>query len=169
MSAWFAGYTDYLTTVVWVGHPDGNIPIDTDSLNLDAYQTQEYAGITRGNAAGGTTAAPIFDFYNEIVHEGLEPVPFALPTNTESRGSRFLETDEEELPFCPNAIPQNLSQLIGQAVDLDGDGIRDCLVAQTVPGNGVGAPVIIPEEDESLDPDDLAEPDPNDLEEPVIP
>lgn len=142
VSAWFAGYTDYLTTVVWVGHPDGNITIDTDSLNRDAYNVEEYCCLN--DAQGGTAAAPIFDFYNEIVHEGLEPAPFALPTNTESRSSRFLEVEEEQLPFCPNSIPQNLSALIGQAVDLDGDGLRDCLVPQVVPGAQGGPPVTIP-------------------------
>ncbi len=154
VSAWFAGYTDYLTTVVWVGHPDGNLTVNPASLNRDAYNVPEYCCISR--AEGGLAAAPIFDYYMEIVHEGLEPRPFAQAENLQGRRSQFLQTAEEITRFCDGVIEGQEAPIPGQSVDLDGDGINDCLVPRSVPepegpvieeppvDGGVGAPPTVP-------------------------
>ncbi len=45
---WFVGYTKQMSTAVWVGHPQGMIPMQNEKIN----------GVTRRNVYGSTIAAP---------------------------------------------------------------------------------------------------------------
>jgi penicillin-binding protein 1A len=50
-NAWFVGYTPKLSTAVWVGYPQGNIPM--------------------ANGFGGTLAAPIWHDYMDVASDGF--------------------------------------------------------------------------------------------------
>ncbi|HTX31924.1 MAG TPA: transglycosylase domain-containing protein [Solirubrobacteraceae bacterium] len=50
-NAWFVGYTPKLSTAVWVGYPQGNIPMGAEGF-------------------GGTSAAPIWRAYTEAASNG---------------------------------------------------------------------------------------------------
>src|SRR5439155_470421 len=58
--AWFIGYTPQLSTAVWVGHPEGAIPMT------------DVHGIT---VTGGTFPARIFSAYMKAALAGKPPLP----------------------------------------------------------------------------------------------
>ena len=110
--AWFVGYTDYITTAVWMGHPDEKIPM----RNVRGW----------GNMFGGKVPAHIFSQFNSDYHEGLEPVAFADPEPF--GGGKRLKV-AGEIDFCsgsPREAPDGTER-----VDTDGDGRIDCFRALT--------------------------------------
>ncbi len=54
--AWFIGYTPVLSTAVWMGHPEGRIPMPGET--------------------GGNVPARIFRQFMTAALEGIEPIPF---------------------------------------------------------------------------------------------
>ncbi|MEZ5378944.1 MAG: transglycosylase domain-containing protein [Acidimicrobiales bacterium] len=106
--AWFVGFTTYLTTAVWMGHPDEKIPM----RNVPGW----------GNMFGGKVPATIWGAYNNVYHENLEPVPFAEPESY--GGGRYLKVDGE-IDFC-NSGDRGGSTSNTVMVDSDGDGEKDC-------------------------------------------
>jgi len=69
--AWFVGYVPQYSTAVWVGYPQGEIPM------------YDVAGTT-GGAFGGTVAAPIWHDYMAQVVQGLAPIDFPAPPPQQS-------------------------------------------------------------------------------------
>ena len=63
--AWYCGYTPGLMTTVWVGHPEGEIPME----NVHGIRV-----------AGGTFPAEIWRLYMDAAIGHLEPKSFADPT-----------------------------------------------------------------------------------------
>jgi penicillin-binding protein 1A len=63
--AWYCGYTPRLMTTVWVGHPEGEIPME----NVHGIRV-----------AGGTFPAEIWRLYMDAAIGHLEPVSFSEPT-----------------------------------------------------------------------------------------
>ena len=106
--AWFVGFTTYLTTAVWMGHPDEKISM----RNVPGW----------GNMFGGKVPATIWGAFNNVYHADLEPVPFAEPESY--GGGRYLKVDGE-IDFC-NAGDRGNSTKNTELVDSDGDGEKDC-------------------------------------------
>lgn len=111
--AWFVGFTPYLTTAVWMGHPDEKISM----RNVPGW----------GNMFGGKVPATIWGAFNNVYHEGLEPVDFPAPEPY--GGGRYLSAPGE-IDFC-NASDRGGSTSNTQLVDSDGDGEKDCFVPIT--------------------------------------
>jgi penicillin-binding protein 1A len=110
--AWFVGYTDYITTAVWMGHPDEKVPM----RNVRGW----------GNMFGGKVPAYIFAQFNSEYHADLEPVAFADP---EPYGGGKRLKVAGEIDFCsgsPREAPEGTER-----VDTDGDGKTDCFRALT--------------------------------------
>jgi len=63
--AWYCGYTPRLMTTVWVGHPEGKIPME----NVHGIRV-----------AGGTFPAEIWRLYMDAAIGHLEPASFSEPT-----------------------------------------------------------------------------------------
>ncbi|MDH3426614.1 MAG: penicillin-binding transpeptidase domain-containing protein, partial [Acidimicrobiia bacterium] len=63
---WFMGFIPQLTTAVWVGYPDSQIPIRNITIRGNYYSP----------AYGGTLAAPIWKEFMEIATDGLPVVDF---------------------------------------------------------------------------------------------
>jgi len=129
VSAWFAGFTQYYTTVVWVGHPDVDITINRNAFNLEAY-SGVYCCFQRGE--GGLAAAPIFDWYMEIMHQDLEPKEFQKAENVLSR-RKYLKVEGEPERVCNGIPPGKENVRPGLPVDADGDGTFDCLIPNLPP------------------------------------
>lgn len=64
-NAWFVGYTPALSTAVWVGHLEGNIPM------LRVHRVRA--------AAGGTIPAQIWHDFMAVALEDVPPIDFAAP------------------------------------------------------------------------------------------
>jgi penicillin-binding protein 1A len=72
-NAWFVGYTPGLSTAVWVGHPEGNVPM----LGIHGVRA----------VAGGTIPARIWHDFMAVALQGVPPAAFPAP--------RPIETAEE--------------------------------------------------------------------------
>jgi membrane peptidoglycan carboxypeptidase len=70
---WFAGFVPQLTTAIWVGDPDGTIPLEDFTVFNDAEQTEQFYR----TASGGTLAAPIWKQFMEYALAGLPVLDFA--------------------------------------------------------------------------------------------
>ena len=110
--AWFVGYTDYLTTAVWMGHPDEKIPM----RNVRGW----------GNMFGGKVPAAIFAQFNSEYHAELEPVAFLDPEPF--GGGRKLKV-AGEIDFCSGSAREAPDGT--ERVDTNGDGQTDCFRAIT--------------------------------------
>jgi membrane peptidoglycan carboxypeptidase len=66
---WFIGYTPELTTAVWVGHPDGDIPMQDMPIN----------GVFYHRVYGSTIAAPAWNRFMNRALEGTPATPFPAP------------------------------------------------------------------------------------------
>lgn len=64
-NAWLVGYTPQLATAVWVGHPQGNVPM------------RDIAGVSR--ITGGSIPSLIWRDVMAFAHRGIEPTGFAAP------------------------------------------------------------------------------------------
>ena len=111
--AWFVGFTDYLTTAVWMGHPDEKVPM----RNIRGW----------GNMFGGKVPATIFGTYNNEYHKNLEAVSFADPEPY--GGGRYLKV-KGEIDFCSRADWNGASR-VTILVDTNGDGKGDCFQLET--------------------------------------
>ncbi len=64
--AWFVGYTPTLATAVWIGHPEGRVPL------------RNVRGVRA--VTGGSIPAWIWRAYVRAALAGVDPVPFHLPS-----------------------------------------------------------------------------------------
>jgi penicillin-binding protein 1A len=71
-NAWFAGFSRHLSTAVWMGAIEGNVPMYS---------------VGGRNVTGGSYPAQIFGEYMNAVLQGLPPAPFAEPPTRASTGS----------------------------------------------------------------------------------
>ena len=74
-NAWFVGYTPALSTAVWVGHPEGNVPM----LGIHGVRA----------VAGGTIPARIWHDFMAVALQNMPPAEFPAP--------RPIETAEERI------------------------------------------------------------------------
>jgi penicillin-binding protein 1A len=106
--AWFVGFTPYLTTAVWMGHPDEKIPM------------RDVPGW--GNMFGGKVPATIWGAFNNAYHANLPVIEFAEPDGY--GGGRYLKAPGEK-DFCDEG-DRGSSTRNTELVDSDGDGEDDC-------------------------------------------
>lgn len=106
--AWFVGYTEYLSTAVWMGHPDLKVPM----RNVPGW----------GNMFGGKVPASVFGDFNRAYHANLDPLDFPDPDRYS--GGNYLKVPGE-IDYCNSSDwfkPVKNTEL----VDSDGDGTKDC-------------------------------------------
>jgi membrane peptidoglycan carboxypeptidase len=124
--AWFVGYTPQMSTAVWIGHSEGNIPMQRVTINGRYYRY----------VYGGVLAAPTWARFMRPAHEGLPVVGFAEPDE------RLLYGDRRQVP---NVVGQDLAsaqaklEAAGFATAVGGtvnSQLAEGLVASTSPGAG---------------------------------
>ncbi|MDE0801977.1 MAG: transglycosylase domain-containing protein [Acidimicrobiales bacterium] len=71
-NGWFAGFSQHLSTAVWMGAIEGNVPMRS---------------VGGRSVTGGSYPARIFGAYMNAMHEGLEVLDFADPGRRPSTGS----------------------------------------------------------------------------------
>ncbi len=124
--AWFVGFTEYLTTAVWMGHPDEKIPM----RNVGPWRV----------IFGGTVPAQVWGQFNNDYHANLEPLEFPPPDPYS--GGRYLKV-AGEIDFC-NRADRGGSTRETIMVDSNGDGTKDCfnpVTTTTVPVDENGNPI----------------------------
>lgn len=88
--SWFVGYTPQLSTAVWIGYSEGNIPMQRVTINGRYYRY----------VYGGVLAAPTWSRYMNAAHEGMPVIGFPAPED------RLLYGDRRAVP---NVIGQSVS------------------------------------------------------------
>jgi membrane peptidoglycan carboxypeptidase len=80
--AWFCGFTSQFTAAVWVGHPDGQIPMNQFGLS---------------NVTGGKLPAPIWADFMAGATEGLPPLDFEPPNEALWPSSQYIDETGRKL------------------------------------------------------------------------
>ena len=86
VDAWFCGYTVQVAACVWVGYPQGQIPLE------------DIEGVSE--VFGGTIPAAIWRSFMEVAMEGKDAIPFTTPSF-----SRNTVTPSAEAPIPPPPSP----------------------------------------------------------------
>jgi len=77
---WFAGFIPQMTTIVWIGHAEGSIPLKEFTVFNDLDQDEQYFR----SASGGTLAAPVWRQFMEFATIGVPSRDFAAePAGTD--------------------------------------------------------------------------------------
>lgn len=109
---WFVGYTPQISTAVWVGNAEADIPLQNFTIN----------GVRKRNWYGGDLAAPIWQSYMIAMTASLEPLPFrAVP-------SQILTGVKIPVPSVlnlPESEAQDLINIAGFNYALSGELIFD--------------------------------------------
>jgi len=90
-NAWFVGYTPTLSTAVWMGNPEGDVPM-TNVGGIRVY--------------GGTYPARIFRAYMSAALAGMEPVSFPAPQASGGSASRGERRSAPSGPRLQAAAPR---------------------------------------------------------------
>ncbi|MEN8239116.1 MAG: transglycosylase domain-containing protein [Actinomycetota bacterium] len=77
---WFVGFVPQLTTAVWVGYADSQLPLEDFAVWNDIEGQEQYYR----RAYGGTLAAPVWNQFMTIATENLPPIDF--PEDPEGTG-----------------------------------------------------------------------------------
>ncbi|MFV0524009.1 MAG: transglycosylase domain-containing protein [Acidimicrobiales bacterium] len=118
--AWFIGFSDYYTTAVWVGDPNGQVRVQFPEWAQRGWSASGKGGF------GGELPAEIFGAYMTTLHANLEPREFPEPDPY--RGGNYLKAPGE-VDFCDGTRRSFTGRTI--VVDSDGDGVKDCFRAVT--------------------------------------
>ena len=73
---WFAGFTPQVTTVVWQGNPDSDVPQQFITINGKFYRY----------VYGSTVAGPLWSRYMNQYLDGMEALPIPGPSNAMLNG-----------------------------------------------------------------------------------
>jgi penicillin-binding protein 1A len=95
--AWFVGYTPDLVAAVWVGYPQGRIPM-TSVHGIRVF--------------GGTFPAQIWRAFMLRALEGVPPRGFKVPSSDLVRVEIDPATDLLAAPWCPGRVKTMLRQLV---------------------------------------------------------
>ncbi|MCH7788052.1 MAG: transglycosylase domain-containing protein [Acidobacteria bacterium] len=138
--AWFVGFTPYLSTAVWMGHPDRQEPMTSVG--------------DRSTVTGGSFPAMTWQNFNEEYHADRPVIEFEPPESTRSGkrlllpnerkksgsssicGSTVYEIDEDEdgvVDSCEERPFYGWCPSIMVAVDDDNDGSPDRCVSPSPP------------------------------------
>lgn len=79
-NAWFAGFSRHLSTAVWMGAIEGNVPM------------YSVGGV---NVTGGSYPARMFGAYMNAMHVDTPPLPFADPPYRAPSSSSLLQLDRD--------------------------------------------------------------------------
>lgn len=155
--AWFIGYTPQLSTAVWMGHTQGNIPMTQSTLN----------GRWHREIYGGKIPAPIWGDYMRKAMEGMDAIGFAEAQERQIHG---------EKATVPSVIGRSLTdarailEAEGWSVRIGApvfSGVAEGRVASQSPGSGASAfksqPVVL---SPSAGPEPVPEPTPEQPEQP---
>ena len=78
---WFIGYTPQITTSVWVGNAEVDVPLHRSQVN-GRWQNFVINGVSRSYWYGGDIAAPIWQTFMLGATAGMEPLGFRDVTST---------------------------------------------------------------------------------------
>ncbi|MDQ4142478.1 MAG: PBP1A family penicillin-binding protein [Actinomycetota bacterium] len=95
--AWFVGYTPHLVTAVWVGYPEGRIPMTS---------------VHGVRVMGGTLPAQIWQRFMSVAHEGVPMRDFELPREELVTVAIDPETGLLAAPWCKGKEKTMLRQLV---------------------------------------------------------
>ena len=93
---WFVGYTPQITTSVWVGNAEYDIPIQGSRVN-GRWQNYVINGVSHDYWYGGTLAGPIWQSYMIPATAGLDPVGFPSISPEMLTGVKTLVPDVRNL------------------------------------------------------------------------
>lgn len=91
VDAWFCGYTVQIATCVWVGYPQGEIPLE----NVEGVPL----------VFGGTIPAAIWQDYMTVALDGTTPTAFATPAFDGYTIGPASPVPSPTLPPCPSVSP----------------------------------------------------------------
>jgi penicillin-binding protein 1A len=94
--AWFVGFTPDLVTAVWVGYPQGRIPM------TNVHGSRVY---------GGTLPAQIWRAFMLVAHEGIPVHDFEIPEADLIRVEIDPRSGLLAAPWCPGKVKRMLLQL----------------------------------------------------------
>ena len=102
---WFIGYTPQITTSVWVGNAEYDVPMQGSRVN-GRYQQFVINGVGQNYWYGGTIAAPIWKAYMVPATAGLDPLGFPAISSEMLTGVKTAVPDVRNLaePDAQNAI-----------------------------------------------------------------
>jgi membrane peptidoglycan carboxypeptidase len=102
---WFIGYTPQITTSVWVGNAEFDVPLQGSKVS-GRYQKFVINGVGENYWYGGTIAAPIWKAYMIPATAGMDPVGFPDISSEMLTGVKTLVPDVTTLtePDAQNAI-----------------------------------------------------------------
>ncbi len=92
-NGWFVGFSKHLSTAVWMGAIDGNVPMNS---------------VGGRSVTGGSYPARIFGAFMNPIHEALAQIPFADPPRRQSTGKLLAVDDDIDLtppPAPPTTVP----------------------------------------------------------------
>jgi 1A family penicillin-binding protein len=119
--AWFVGYVPVLSTAVWVGHPEGQVPM---------------YGMT-----GGSTPARLWQSFMSRALEGVEPVPFPSgegDLTAVADGEPVTVPDVRQMSETEALAALGEHRLVGQGQSV-ASGARQGTVIWQSPGSGATA------------------------------
>ncbi len=122
--AWFVGYTEYLATAVWMGHPDEKVAM----RNVPGW----------GTMFGGKVPAAVWGQYNNDYHANLEPIPFPEPDPYS--GGRFLKV-RSEIGYCDRSQRGLSPKDTVMGKDSEGFACFKVITTTTVPVDEDGNPL----------------------------
>jgi penicillin-binding protein 1A len=96
VDAWFVGYTPDLVAAVWVGHPEGSIPM----LSVHGIRV-----------TGGSFPALIWRQFMAAAHAGVPPKPFRLPRSELIQVEIDPKTGLLATSWCPGKTKTMLRQM----------------------------------------------------------
>ncbi|NYI42535.1 penicillin-binding protein [Demequina lutea] len=93
---WFVGYTPQITTAVWVGNAEYDVPMQGSRVN-GRYQYFVINGVAKSAWYGGTIAAPIWQAYMVPATAGMDPLGFPAISSQMLTGVKTLVPDVRNL------------------------------------------------------------------------
>lgn len=90
-NGWFVGFSRHLSTAVWMGAIEGNVPMNS---------------VGGRSVTGGSYPARIFGQYMNGFHETLESIPFADPPRRSPSGSTLKIDDDVDLSVTRSTTPR---------------------------------------------------------------
>ena len=94
---WFVGYTPQITTSVWVGNAEYDVPMHGSTVN-GRFQNFVINGRPKSYWYGGDIAAPIWQAYMVPATAGMDPLGFSDPSAEMLTGVKMLVPDVRNLP-----------------------------------------------------------------------
>jgi penicillin-binding protein 1A len=141
---WFVGYVPQLTTSVWVGYADAQLPLEDFTVWNDIEGTKQFYR----RAFGGSLPAPIWKQFMEYATKDLAPIDFPEdPPGTDS----YRQTPFTIVPEFDRSVSQTVESMFAlglrtEIVEIDSVVATDTVMA-TIPEAGTtlrqGSTVII--------------------------